>query len=205
MPAKAREVGIKFNDSMINAIMDGQKWQTRRPLASRPPKAEAGDWIWVREAWAEVGAIDPPYLVYRATYPDCLPSEVENVPKNIHEAGYKWQPSIHMPRWAARIWLPLVRVWEERVQEITEKCVVAEGLRCFSKDRGLTFKWGLPDEDGYPGTDNSGYPWSQWDQDSLRAFAIQIWNSVYGHSYPWSNNPLVRVYEWDFKQIIVKR
>jgi hypothetical protein len=37
-------------------------------------------------------------------------------------------PSIHMPKWAARIWLEVVSVRPERLQEITEEDAIAEGF-----------------------------------------------------------------------------
>lgn len=43
------------------------------------------------------------------------------------EGERPWVPSIHMPKWAARIWLRVVSVRVERVQEITEEGAIAEG------------------------------------------------------------------------------
>lgn len=37
-------------------------------------------------------------------------------------------PSIHMPKWAARIWLEVVSVRPERLHEITEEDAIAEGM-----------------------------------------------------------------------------
>jgi hypothetical protein len=39
-------------------------------------------------------------------------------------------PSIHMPRWASRLWLAVEDVRLERVQDITEADCAAEGARC---------------------------------------------------------------------------
>lgn len=94
-----------------------------------PPVTHApGDLMWVREAWAQVGGFDPGYLVYRSTYPNCLPPGVENVPEDIREAGYRWHPSIHMPRWASRLTLEITDVRVQRLQDISEDDARAEGV-----------------------------------------------------------------------------
>ena len=41
----------------------------------------------------------------------------------------KWQPSIYMPREAARIFLCVINVRLERLQEITEADIAAEGTK----------------------------------------------------------------------------
>lgn len=94
----------------------------------RCPYGQPGDLLWVRETWARVGTLDPGYLVYRATYPNDLPAGIENVPADIREAGYRWRPSIHMPRAASRITLELTDVRVQRVQDISEADALAEGV-----------------------------------------------------------------------------
>lgn len=45
------------------------------------------------------------------------------------EPFWRWRPSIHMPKWAARLWLRVIDVRVERVQEITTADVFAEGVQ----------------------------------------------------------------------------
>lgn len=40
----------------------------------------------------------------------------------------RWRPSIHMPKWACRLWLEVVSVKVERLQDITEEGALAEGV-----------------------------------------------------------------------------
>lgn len=80
------------------------------------PYGAPGDRLWGRETW---NCIDTgiktqrrDWVRYRATDGDEL----------------HWRPSIHMPRWASRIDLDLTDVRVERVQSITPRDVVAEGI-----------------------------------------------------------------------------
>lgn len=90
-----------------------------------------GDRAYVRECWGmnhyeyERGKapkvrpadLDDTHLSYRATEGDC---EIRN--------ELRYRPSIHMPRWASRIWLEVEDVRVERLQSISEADAIAEGL-----------------------------------------------------------------------------
>lgn len=52
--------------------------------------------------------------MYRANY-----SDREKFYRNGKEIEIKWEPSIHMPKEAARIWLNVKDVRVERLQDIT--------------------------------------------------------------------------------------
>jgi hypothetical protein len=43
------------------------------------------------------------------------------------------------------------------------------GLSCLSKDQGRTWKWGMADKDGWPGTDDEGWAWQEWTVDPIEA------------------------------------
>lgn len=134
-----KERPIIFNGEMVRAILDGRKTQTRRVIKPQPdgpwaapgrtmcPYGQPGDRLWVRETWAHVprtaygslGMQDPSdedmAAIYRATFDRSPP-------------GTGWKPSIYMPKWAARIWLEIINVRVERVQEITNEGALAEGV-----------------------------------------------------------------------------
>ena len=138
-----KEVPLIFNDAMVRAILDGRKTQTRRiahdisgifQVKQRP--CEPGDVIWVRECWTpDHAAFYPHYpIIYRADGYDprensppgpsgtCWSSEQRA------RFPFKWRPSIHMPRWACRLFLDVTLVRCERLQEITEADAMEEGV-----------------------------------------------------------------------------
>lgn len=139
---------ILFNTKMVNAILDGRKTVTRRvvkpqpqgngsrpkPLTTRPgywnswgddnvyrQPCQSSDILWVRETWS----ISDGYYLYRA-FPG-VGMEPEKQDAAMREMGLKWHPSIHMPREAARIFLRVIGVRVERLQEITAEVALDEG------------------------------------------------------------------------------
>lgn len=175
---------ILFNGPMVRAVLDGRKTQTRRPYYARPTLPQAGDRLWVRETFAAnvPGCEFQGGYSYRADHRD---------PKGDGPAHpIRWTPSIHMPRNASRITLDVEHVRVERLQDISEDDARAEGLECLTKDLSL-YKYGIPDRDGLPGTDDDGWPWQDWDTDPRKAFRT-LWTRIYG-AESWDANPLVWV------------
>ena len=137
---------ILFNTEMVRAILDGRKTVTRRVVKPqhlrvlesqyhkehpempdgvlleklcRPPYL-SGDILYVRETWAEVETVyGVPYYIYKASDQNGLHSSRQNF--------YRWYPSIHMPKEAARLFLRVTGVRVERLQDITEEQAEAEG------------------------------------------------------------------------------
>lgn len=143
------------------------------------PFGAVGDRIWVRETWAEAGAGAPGLKLYRADYPEHVPTHYENVPP-VDEI--RWTPSIHMPRWASRLTLEITVVRVERLNGISEKDAEAEGIDmealfdaqdCYDciADHNMT---GRPTATG--------------------AFKY-LWESIYGEEN-WQANPWVWVIEF---------
>ncbi len=99
----------------------------------------------------------------------------------------RWRSSIHMPRWASRLTLIVESVRVERLQDISEVDVKAEGLACLSKDQGRVWKWGLPESDGHPGP--QGWQWQMWCIGSAPAYA-KLWDRIHGPG-AWAANPWI--------------
>lgn len=141
------------------------------------PKYKIGDRLWAREAWSGE-------YVFRDTPPSKRkPLDTGHgtvaFPKTVHywadgdpEFG-DWErgrPSIHMPRWASRLTLIVTDVRVQRLQDISEGDVYAEGAMHRPTDPRL-------------GSDVSA-------RDNARRAFRTLWNSVYGH-FAWGFNPWV--------------
>lgn len=194
---------ILFSTEMVRAILDGRKTVTRRVVKPQPmigstiyPNIDVagkvcaeiwgngavkyikqpyhrGDILWVRETWAHVkfGRGEWHYE-YRA---NC------EHPKKWSDGSFaEWDPSIHMPKEAARIWLRVTDVRVEQLQEITIAGLKEEGI--------------LPD--GYISqyaVMTDGDEWfDQWGS---------LWDSTIKpadrEKYGWAANPWVWVIEFE--------
>lgn len=136
---------------------------------------QPGDILYVRETWCDDRQFThdstPGRYFYKA-------SESEN---------FKWKPSIHMPKEAARIWLKVNAVRVERLHEITEDGAKAEGI-----NEEWARSWWHPT---YYDPDSGGYPRYR------DTFALDLWNSTIKKSdidrYGWDANPWVWVIEFE--------
>ncbi|EPM1802350.1 ASCH domain-containing protein [Klebsiella pneumoniae] len=135
------------------------------------PFGAVGDRILVRETWAEAGASAPDLKLYRANYPEHVPSIYENVPP---AEEIRWTPSIHMPRTASRILLEITDVRVERLNAISQEDAQAEGMELTG--------W----RPTYSDPDSGGEVMTPYDN-----FA-ELWSSIYGDE-SWKANPWVWV------------
>ncbi len=152
------------------------------------PFGEVGDLLWVRETFCledtceyheyAVAPKDRPFLTwknydngeyftiphYRATEP-----EPHIVPYGLDEDDDKtrWKPSIFMPRWSSRITLEITNIRVERLQDISDKDAIEEGV-----DRTNT---------SIPTYASQRY--------------MMLWNSINGKD-SWGENPWVWVLEF---------
>lgn len=201
------EKPILFSGEMVRAILNGRKTQTRRVIASLPqdidvisrgfepgcwffgtsdgngessydargsivcPYGRPGDLLWVRETWADNIRGCPNGLTYRADHLN---------PKGDGPAVIKWKPSIFMPRWASRITLRVCDVRVERLQDISDTSILAEGV----PQNGRMY-------------DPSGITYSE----SLRNDFCNLWDSINAkRDYGWAVNPWVWVVEFELWQ-----
>lgn len=140
------------------------------------PFGAVGDRIWVRETWAEAGAGAPDLKLYRANYPEHVPTHYENEPP---ASDIRWTPSIHMPRRASRITLEITGVRVEQLDKISEEDSIAEGMQgviCPSCKGDPDYSTTQYDPDTLAAVDE--IPCQSCESNRSKFFAL--WDSIYG-------------------------
>lgn len=146
------------------------------------PYGVPGDLLWVRETlirWCESMSLDYPY--YAADKTPVIQNEHANVYPGIR-LSWLWKghtrPSIHMPKWACRLWLKVKSNRVERVQEISWQDCKAEGIALVGDE--FVFN-------------------NQKQQQSLLITKFMtLWDSIYAkHGHGWEVNPFVWVTEFE--------
>lgn len=194
---------ILFNTEMVRAILDGRKactrrlqrkqieekyleyeewvcavappgstWLSEKEFYEEYPPYQLGDILYVRETWCGLPVNEAghfrghPIYYYRAD-------------GDLRPEGWRgaWHPSIHMPKEAARIWLRVMDVRVERLQEITAESALTEGADKYIHANGTL------------------------NEDQTITSFIGIWNSTIKKSdidrYGWDANPYVWVIEFE--------
>ncbi len=193
-----RVLPILFNTDMVLAILDGRKTVTRRVvkksqcmLADRKepheldrrhalfdgmtdaelvactyrPPYKPGDTLYVRETWCKNADSEEYYYAANRETGVCAPY------------GLKWRPSIHMPKQAARIWLRVMDVRVERLQDMTGQDILQEGVNCHV------------------------HPEAHYFEGNKKMMFEEVWNSTIKRQdldrYGWDANPWVWVIEFE--------
>lgn len=141
---------ILFNTEMVRAILDGRKTVTRRvvkqSITDKFVLSQDGKLLGSFNAdhpeWGIYPTIDDaPYrpsniLYVRETFFECSGHfyyKADGKHEGLARLGvyFKWQPSIHMPCKAARIFLRVTDVRVERLQDINDDEALKEGFGYF--------------------------------------------------------------------------
>jgi len=97
----------------------------------RCPFGRIGETLWVCETWALSDDIDGRELVaYRAGGTRLIapgPTVTHGEHRCVRSVT-RWTPSIHMPRWACRLFLRITDIRVQRVRDISEEDAKAEGI-----------------------------------------------------------------------------
>lgn len=198
MKKLVKERPILFSTPMVQAIIEGRKTVTRRIIKKQPevdqqtgghyldlfnrvvsweaykesmppfcPYGGIGHILWVRETFCStytVGADDKEIILYKANDGD------ERI---LDAMGWKWKPSLFMPKYQCRLFLEITSIRVERLQEITREDAAKEGV-CFTDDKKPSWvqKHRFPEEN----------------------FQI-LWEMING-KHSWAANPWVWVIEF---------
>jgi hypothetical protein len=150
-----KEHPIIFSTPMVQAILEGRKTMTRRVVKGLPegthavwfdggewivendlgqcwvngklkcPFGEPGDRLWVRELWSDCITVTDgkrlpsPQFVYKAS---------DDFMDDDHY--FKFKTPIHMPKAAARLWLEIVNIKVEKLEDISLQDAAKEGVEC---------------------------------------------------------------------------
>lgn len=129
-----------------------------------------GQRLWVRETHAlstQNPVMGNTAVVYKATDTDWSDCE-----------GFRWRPSIHMPRWASRITLEITDVRVERLQDISDGDALDEGIPVAGVTPGIDV---CIDGEWWPGQ-------------AVKHFR-RLWESIHGPD-SWDANPWLWVLEF---------
>jgi hypothetical protein len=207
---------ILFNTEMVRAILDGRKNCTRRvikfPVNRYTNNVPLADKVVVQELRCDkVNFLEEPFFSYGMNLPyqpgDILYVRETFIQAAAHIFWYKaddklwmskdllWKPSIHMPKEAARIWLKVMDVRVERLQEMKPVDVIKEGAYPDCWDCLNTY--GKSGSQCCYGTEEQC---SQCDEVMMEW--EKLWNSTIKKSdidrYGWNANPWVWIIEFEW-------
>lgn len=198
---------ILFSTPMVQAIISGTKTVTRRIVKDRmlqnatvdddlefllltvSQKFSEGDILWVRETWFST----------RFDFKELLSSGITSHLRFKADGNYdpikdcvgrSWKPSIHMPRNACRIFLKVIDVRIERLNEITVWGAEDEGVEKRLVDGDEEYKnylaEGITEDE----------PWGDSYFNNPRLSFMSLWQSLNGPE-SWDLNPWVWVIEFE--------
>ena len=151
-----KETGLIFKAPLVRAILEGRKTQTRR--VAKPvkhpdlgnlytpgallrehepqhvinracPMGQPGDRIYVRETARSCRAYEVQGYPPSQWGNKPIWFEADGTPPGAETAwATKATPAIHLPMFAARIWLEVTSVRVERLQDISEEDAITEGI-----------------------------------------------------------------------------
>lgn len=192
---KVSERPIIFSGSMVRAILDGRKTQTRRivklsdsgrvkepgsprnwhlddPDAIKAcPYGVPGDRMWVREALAVVSQ-----NLYYSADRHSVRGHVAMDTIIFKRPTDRTVPSIYMPRWASRLTLEVVSVRVERLQEISDADCISEGMM---------------DHEGHYFSADEATLLTDKGRSMVRGGYRILWDSINAKRAPWESNPWV--------------
>lgn len=210
-----KDKGILFKPDMIKATQEDRKTMTRRLEGLKEINKNPDDWkftgfadpfcaffenekeniityikcpyqigqkLYVKETWGEVNLAGPDEYFKRNKI-------LYKAKKNIYKP-IKWKSPLFMPKKYARLWLEVIDIKIERLQDISEDDAIKEGV-------GFGFQMNA----GYPDYQHIENGICTLTQDTAEISFATLWDSIHKKNpeYLWNKNPWVWVIE--FKRI----
>lgn len=163
-------------------------WQRPKLVPSHWRKVKPGALLWVRESW-RAGYGDDFYRedigrVPRPSDLDPKRTAIEYIADGENELAGRNQPAIHMPRWASRLTLRVEAVSIERLQEISIRSAMAEGVMYETADPPFFYVPGVDQRLTAVGVEE------RWpDPPEIVCFS-KLWDLIHGAG-AWTSNPTV--------------
>jgi hypothetical protein len=203
-----KETPILFSTTMVKAILEGRKTMTRRVIDLPEEPIKIG-WGWTTvidkygyeqpgkecfAAWGENWHVKIRYatgdlLWVRETWSDFYGDIIYKADEDRVTEKFRWNPSLFMPKTAARIWLEITGVKIERLQAITEKDAAEEGVEAIDPLDMKKVPLSVLDSGG-----------GKVRKKSYRAAFYLLWEELNAkRGYGWDVNPWV--YAITFKRV----
>ncbi|MBM5458680.1 hypothetical protein H8F21_14015 [Pseudomonas sp. P66] len=208
--SRQKEHAIEFTGPKVRATLAGACSVTRRIVKKAAaqwlidhspdwvvskaydlcPFGQPGDYLWVREAWSQDFSQHYPYTTtwYRAdddrAYEIVERDGIRGIwsPEHSEHVPFRWHSSRCMPRKASRITLRMIGLKVERLHDITESQIIAEGVRPMRDGSGTWI--------GREGPGRMVTPWL-----TAREAFIDLWEARHGPG-SWAANPWVWAIEF---------
>lgn len=160
-------------------FMDVYDYDENEAMFESPQaRLHIGDILYVRETWCKGRIVGSKQYLYvsQGEMSDIIFKE-ECLRNHIGVDDVVWRPSIHMPKEAARIFLRVTDVRVERLQDISDKDFIREGIEPYIHIDG------------------------SFNREATQTAYVGIWNSTVKKSnlskYGWDANPWVWVIEFE--------
>lgn len=133
------------------------------------------------------------FFTYKGRYYYKADGNHEKLDELVGASFFKWRPSIHMPKEAARLFLRVTDVRVERLQDITDAGAIAEGIYQVAADvfiNGGNWTYERSPAIGHVWADGPRYcfRWGLWDA-TIKRTDLPL--------YGWDANPWVWVIEFE--------
>jgi hypothetical protein len=193
------------NDDFLRIceVVNGPNGNTYMERDAKKLPINIGDIIWVRETCAETcDEFGSPIIVYKTGNPRWIGLDDDGENQLLGEnkcewsldnypACGKWTPSLFMKKWQCRLWLKVINVRVERLQEISEEDAKNEGIERWTDERlnSKPVRYAVYFQDCKP---EDAMSYTSCPIDSYET----LWQKINGKD-SWYKNPFVWVYDFE--------